>query len=170
MSVSAISTSSAWQQVSSATNQGSPRGGAMKSLVDSINNGDMTGARSAFDTLQKNRPGAGATSSSGTDATTGTSQRDQDIAALGKAIDSGDADAAKQALAKLRDDGKNAAGAAQGANGTQGAHYHHHGHKAQAAGGSSATSGSTQDTALTYSATASGTQTTAPGSTIDVSV
>ena len=173
MSVSAISTSSAWQQVSSTTNQGSPRGGAMKSLVDSINNGDMTGAKSAFDTLQKNRPGAGATSSTGTDATTGTSQRDQDIAALGKAIDSGDADAAKQALAKLRDDGKNAAGAAQGAQGTQGvqgAHHHHHGHKAQAAGGSQTTTGSTQDTALTYSASTSGTQTAAPGSTIDVSV
>jgi hypothetical protein len=173
MSVSAISTSSAWQQVSSATNQGSPRGGAMKSLVDSIDNGDMTGARSAFDALQKNRPGAGATSSSGPDKTAGTSQRDQDIAALGKAIDSGDADAAKQALAKLRDDGKNAAGAAQGAQGTQaaqGAHHHHHGHKTQAAGDSSATSGGTQDTALTYSAAAMGTQTAAPGSTIDVSV
>jgi hypothetical protein len=172
MSVSAISASSAYQQVSSTTNQGSPRGGAMKSLVDSINNGDMTGAKSAFDALQKNRPGAGAgtTSSSGTGATTGTSQRDQDIAALGKAIDSGDADAAKQALAKLRDDGKNAAGAAQGAQGAQGAHHHHHGHKAQATGTSSATSGSTQDTTLTYSASASGTQTAAPGSTIDVSV
>ena len=170
MSVSAISASSAYQQVSSTTSQGSPRGGAMKSLVDSINNGDMTGAKSAFDALQKNRPGAGTTSSTGTDATTGTSQRNQDIAALGKAIDSGDADAAKQALAKLHDDGKNAAGAPQGAQGTQGAHHHHHGHKAQAAGDSSATSGSTQDTALTYSAAAMGTQTAAPGSTIDVSV
>jgi hypothetical protein len=169
MSVSAISTSSAYQQVSSTTNQGSPRGGAMKSLIDSINSGDMSGAKSAFDTLQKNRPGAGATSSSGTDATTGTSQRDQDIAALGKAIDSGDADAAKQALAKLRDDGKNAAGAAQGPEGAQGAHHHHHGHKAQAAGGASATSTGTQDTALTYGASASNTQTAAPGSTIDVS-
>jgi hypothetical protein len=173
MSVSAISTSSAYQQVSSTTNQGSPRGGAMKSLVDSINNGDMTGAKSAFDALQKNRQGTGAASSSGAGATTGTSQRDQDIAALGKAIDSGDADAAKQALSKLRDDGKNAAGAAQGAQatqGTQGAHHHHHGHKAQGAGGSSTTSGSTQDTALTYSASSSATQTAAPGSTIDVSV
>jgi len=171
MSVSAISTSSAWQQVSSTTNQGSPRGGAMKSLVDSIDNGDMSGAKSAFDALQKNRPGAGAgaSSSTGTNATTGTSQRDQDIAALGKAIDSGDADAAKQALAKLRDDGKNAAGAAQGAQGAQGAH-HHHGHKAHAAGGSTTTTGSTQDSALTYSASASGTQTPAPGSTVDVSV
>ena len=170
MSVSAISTSSAWQQVSSTTNQGAPRGGAMKSLVDSIDNGDMTGARSAFDALQKNRPGAGATSSSGTDKTAGTSQRDQDIAALGKAIDSGDADAARQALSRLRDDGKNAAGAAQGAQGAQGAHHHHHGHKAQAAGGSSTTAGGTQDTALTYSASPAGTQTAAPGSTIDVSV
>jgi len=170
MSVSAISTSSAYQQVSSTTNQGSPRGGAMKSLVDSIDNGDMTGAKSAFDALQKNRPGASASSSTGTNATTGTSQRDQDIAALGKAIDSGDADAAKQALTRLRDDGKNAAGAAKGAQGAQGAHHHHHGHKAQAAGGSSATSGNAQDTALTYGASASGTQTPAPGSTVDVSV
>jgi len=170
MSVSAISTSSTYQQVSSATHQGSPPGGAMKSLVDSIDNGDMTGAKSAFDALQKNRQGAGATSSTGTNATTGTSQRDQDVAALGKAIDSGDADAAKQALAKLRDDGKNAAGAAQGAQGAQGAHHHHHGHKAQAAGSASATSGSTQDAPLTYGASASGAQTATPGSTIDVSV
>jgi hypothetical protein len=142
----------------------------MKSLVDSIANGDMTGAKSAFDALQKNRPGAGAPSSTGTDATTGTSQRGQDIAALGKAIDSGDADAAKQALAKLRDDGKNAAGAGQGAQGAQGAHHRHHGHKGQATGSSSTTSGSTQDALLTYGASASGTQTSAPGSTIDVSV
>jgi hypothetical protein len=170
MSVSAISTSPAWQQVSSTTNQGSPRGGAMNSLVDSIDNGDMTGAKSAFDALQKNRPGAAASTSTGTNATTGASPRDQDIAALGKAIDSGDADAAKQALAKLRDDGKNAAGAAQGASGAQGAHHRHHGHKAQAAGGSSGTSGSAQDSALTYGASASSTQTPAPGSTVDVSV
>ena len=134
----------------------------MKSLVDSIDNGDMTGAKSAFDALQKKRQGAGGASSTGAGSTGGTSQRDQYIAALGKAIDSGDADAAKQALAKLRDDGKNAAGAAGGAQAAQGAHHHHHGHKAQAAGGSAGTS-------LTYSATASGTQTAAPGSTIDVS-
>jgi hypothetical protein len=163
MSVSAISTGSAYQQMSSSPNQGATRGGAMKSLVDSIDNGDMSGAKSAFDALQKNRQGAGAASSTGTASTGGTSQRDQDIAALGKAIDSGDADTAKQALAKLRDDGKNAAGAAQGAQGAQGAHHHHHGHKAQTAGGSSGGS-------LTYSASAAGTQTAAPGSTIDVSV
>jgi hypothetical protein len=162
MSISAISTSPAYQQVSS-SNQGATRGGAMKSLVDSIDNGDMTGAKSAFDTLQKNRQGAGAASSAGGGSAGATSQRDQDIAALGKAIDSGDADAAKQALAKLRDDGKNAAGAAGGAQATQGAHHHRHGHRAQAAGGPSGTS-------PTYSASASGTQTAAPGSTIDVSV
>ena len=170
MSVSAISTSSAYQQVSSSSNQGASRGGAMKSLVDSIDNGDMTGAKSAFDALQKKRQGAGGASSTGAGSTGGTSQRDQYIAALGKAIDSGDADAAKQALAKLRDDGKNAASTAQGAQGAQGAHHHHRGHKAQAAGGSSATSGNAQDTALTYGASASGTQTPAPGSTVDVSV
>jgi hypothetical protein len=139
----------------------------MKSLVDSIGSGDLTGARAAFDALQKNRQGAASTTS-----TDGTSQRDQDIAAIGKALDSGDADAARQALAKLRDDGKQAAAArgTQGAQETQGTQHahHHHGHRAPAADGTSSSAG-TQTAALTYSASASTTPAAAPGSTIDVS-
>ena len=138
MTVSAVSTASVSPQPAS-------RGGAMKSLVDGINSGDLTSARAAFDTLQKNRQGAA-------DASGTTSQRDQDIAAIGKALDSGDADAAKQALAKLRDDRKDAGGAAQET-------HRHHGHRAQAGG----------DTALTYSASATTAPATAPGATIDVS-
>jgi hypothetical protein len=131
----------------------------MKSLVDGINSGDLTSAKAAFDALQKQRQGAGATSSS----SSGTSQRDQDIAAIGKALDSGDADAAKQALAKLQDDRKNAAGAGR----AQGAHAaHHHGHRMQSAGGPAA--GTAQDTPITYGASASTAQAAAPGSIIDV--
>jgi hypothetical protein len=171
MAVSPVSTSQTYQQTSSTTTDGMSRGRAMKALVDGINSGDLTSAKTAFDALEKDRQRGGAAASSTAGATTtGTSQRDQDIAALGKALDSGDADAAKQALAKLRDDGKNAAGASQGAQGAQGAHPHHHGHKSQAAGASSGTTGSTQDAALTYGASASGTQTATPGATIDVSV
>ena len=166
MAASAVSTSQTYQQTSSTTTDGMSRGRAMKALVDGINSGDLTSAKTAFDALEKGRQSGGAASSTA-GATTGTSQRDQDVAALGKALDSGDADAAKQALAKLRDDGKNAAGANKG---TQGAHPHHHGHKSQAGGASSSTSGSTQDAALTYGASASGTQTATPGATIDVSV
>ena len=51
MTVSAVSTNPAFAQ-------GTSRGGAMKSLVDGINNGDLTSAKAAFDTLQKNRQGA----------------------------------------------------------------------------------------------------------------
>ena len=138
MSVSAVSTTSVSPQPAS-------RGGAMKSLVDGINSGDLTSAKAAFDTLQKNRQGAA-------DAHGTTNQRDQDIAAIGKALDSGDADAAKQALAKLRDDRKDAGGAAPET-------HRHHGHRAQAGG----------DAALTYSASATATPATAPGATIDVS-
>ncbi|KGF82041.1 hypothetical protein IA69_08910 [Massilia sp. JS1662] len=125
--------------------QAASRGGAMKSLVDGINSGDLTSAKAAFDTLQKNRQGA--TNASGT-----SSQRDQDIAAIGKALDSGDADAAKQALAKLRDDRKDANGGAQET-------HHHRSHRTQASG----------DSSLTYSASATTAPTAAPGSTIDVS-
>ena len=138
MTVSAVSTASVSPQPAS-------RGGAMKSLVDGINSGDLTSARAAFDTLQKNRQGAA-------DASGTTSQRDQDIAAIGKALDSGDADAAKQALAKLRDDRKDAGAAAQET-------HRRHGHRAQGGG----------DTALTYSASATAAPATAPGATIDVS-
>ena len=132
----------------------------MKSLVDGINGGDLTSAKAAFDALQKQRQGTGAASSS----SSGTSQRDQDIAAIGKALDSGDADAAKQALAKLQDDRKNAAGAGR----AQGAHeaHHHHGHRMQSAGGPAA--GTAQDTPITYGASASTAQAAAPGSIIDV--
>jgi hypothetical protein len=151
MSVSAVSTTSAYQQTPAASNAGATRGGAMKSLVDGINSGDLASAKAAYDAMQKNRQGA-------TDAAGGTSQRDQDFAAIGKALASGDADAAKQALAKLRDDRKDAAGATQGAQGTHGAH-HHHGHRAKAS----------DATSLTYSASTSSTPTAAPGSTIDVS-
>jgi hypothetical protein len=143
MSVSAISTTSTYPQ-------GTSRGGALKSLVDGINNGDLTSAKAAFDTLQKNRQGAPA------DAAGATSQRDQDFAAIGKALDSGDADAAKQALAKLRDDRKDASGASGAAPATH--HQHHHGHRAQSADAAP----------LTYSPSASA-QAAAPGATIDVS-
>ena len=141
MTVSAVSTSTAYPQPASA----SSRGGAMKSLVDGINSGDLTSAKAAFDTLQKNRQGAAG--ASGT-----TSQRDEDIAAIGKALDSGDADAAKQALAKLRDDHKDAAGAAQGT-------HRRHEHRTQGGG----------DASLTYSASATTAPAAAPGATIDVS-
>ena len=168
MAVSAVSTSQTYQQTASTTTDGMSRGRAMKKLVDGIDSGDLTSAKTAFDALEKDHQRGGAAASSTTGATTtGTSQRDQDVAALGKALDSGDADAAKQALARLRDDGKNAAGASQGA---QGAHHHHHGDKSQAAGTASPTSGSTQDAALTYGASASGSQAATPGATIDVSV
>ncbi len=138
MAVSAVSSTSVPPQATS-------RGGAMKSLVDGINNGDLTSAKAAFDTLQKNRQGAA-------DASGTTSQRDQDIAAIGKALDSGDADAAKQALAKLRDDRKDASDGAQET-------HHHRSHRTQAGG----------DSSLTYSASATTAPTAAPGATIDVS-
>jgi hypothetical protein len=141
MSVSAISTTPTYPQ-------GTSRGGALKSLVDGINNGDLTSAKAAFDTLQKNRQGAPA------DAAGATSQRDQDFAAIGKALDSGDADAAKQALAKLRDDRKDASGAAPATH-----HQHHHGHRTQSAEGAP----------LTYSPSAAPAPAAAPGATIDVS-
>lgn len=163
MTVSAVSTSQTYHPTSSTTTDGMSRGRAMKALVDGINSGDLTSAKTAFDALEKDRQRGGAAASSTSGATTGTSQRDQDMAALGKALDSGDADAAKQALAKLRDDGKQTAGASQGA------HPHHHGHKAQVTGAVSTTAGNAQDAPLTYGASASGTQTPAPGATIDVS-
>lgn len=145
MSVSAVSTTSAYQQTASASNQGASRGGAMKSLVDGIESGDLTSAKAAFDTLQKNRQGA-------PEASGATGQRDDDIAAIGKALESGDADAAKQALARLRDDHKNAAGTTQET-------PHRHAQRKQA----------TDGTSLTYSASATATPTAAPGATIDVS-
>jgi len=167
MSVSAISSNPTYQPLSSTSNDGSARGGAMKSLVDGINSGDLSGAKAAFDALQKHRQGGAAASSSATGSATGTSQRDQDIAAIGKALDSGDADAAKQALAKLQEDRKNAAGASGATQGTHEAH-HHHGHRTQSAGGASASSGTAQAAPLTYGASASTAQTPAPGSTVDV--
>ncbi|MBK4736193.1 hypothetical protein [Noviherbaspirillum pedocola] len=176
MSISALSTSSAYQSPSSTTNQGSSRGSAMKSLVDSINSGDLTSAKAAFDALQKNKPGSSTSASTATSSTTsatGTSQRVQDMAAIGQALQSGDADAAKQALAKLQQDHKaaEANGPTHGAQGTQhvqGGH-HHHGHKTESAE-SSTSSSSTQDEMATYSASASTTQTSTTGSTINVSV
>jgi hypothetical protein len=173
MTVSAISTSTACQPLSPTNHQANQRGGAMKTLVDSINGGDLTRSKAAFDALQNNKPDASATSGIGDAAATpGTSQRDQDMAALGKALDSGDADAARQALARMQQDRKDAmqargqTGNANRAGQAQGTPGHpHHGHHARASSTSATTA---QDSALTYSASASTGQTSSPGSTVDV--
>lgn len=175
MSISGISTSSAYQQITSTSNQNSSRGSAMKSLLDSINTGDLTSAKTAFDALQKNQSGRSmsATATGTTSGTGGTSQRAQDMAALGQAIQSGDTDAAKQALTKLQQDHKTAEanGEAQGSQATKGAH-HHHGHKTEAshAFSSPPSTSSSVDSRATYSPTASTSQTAAPGSTINVAM
>ena len=86
---------------------------------------------------------AGATYQPPSSTSTDGSSRGNAMKALVDGINGGDAAAAKQALAKLRDDRTNAAGT---------------GGQAQGA----------QDASLTYSPSASTAQTTTPGSTIDV--
>jgi hypothetical protein len=152
----------------------------MKSLVDSINGGDLSSAKTAFDALQK-KPSSVSASSGASDATakTGTSQRDEEMAAIGKALDSGDADAAKQALAKMQQDRKDAmqarsqSGQTQDAQRSQGTHGHHkHAHHTESSTSDAGTTKSLSDTTnaenLTYSPSSSATQTSVVGSTINV--
>jgi hypothetical protein len=94
------------------------------SLVSSIKNGDLTGAQQAFAALSGTGSPASTTSAS-SDASTTTpgngNSPQNDLAAIGQALDKGDISGAQQALAKLFADR------------TGGGHHHHHGGGAPAA-------------------------------------
>ena len=103
-------------------------------LASALNAGDLSSAQNAFAALQSLQPGrfGGASSSttSGAQSASGASPISTDIAALSKALQSGDLSAAQTAFKKVQQD-------------MSGAHRgHHHHHPKQATSQDSTTSAS----------------------------
>ena len=102
-------------------------------LKQSLGNGDLSGAQQAFSQLQQSLPNPPTGGSQGTNGNQSPgSQIQQDFAAVGQALQSGDVSGAQAAFAKFEQD-------------VQSAHHgHHHHHRAQGAGGDQDQSGANQ--------------------------
>ena len=122
MSISGITSSSYYQ--SNLQSPSLPKASNFKSLVQSLQNGDLSGAQQAYAALQQFF--STSTSSTSASPTGQTSPISADFQTLGKALQSGDLSSAQQALAKLQQDGQSAIQA-------HGGHHHHH-HAAGAGG------------------------------------
>jgi hypothetical protein len=79
-------------------------------LQNSLSQGDLTGAQSAFQALQTVLQNS---ATAGGSALTNNSQLSKDLAALGSAISSGDVSSSQSAFATVLGDLKNSASAAQ---------------------------------------------------------
>jgi hypothetical protein len=140
MSTSAISSTST-QPYSSTSGNGTNFRQDMKSLENSLLNGDLSGAQSAFAALQQlvtsAQSTASTTTSTASTSTTPTSvvsqlgqsssTLGQDMQALSSALSSGNVSSAQSAFAKLQQDMHAAfqANAGQHAHGHGGGHHHH---------------------------------------------
>lgn len=101
-------------------------------LSSALNSGDLQGAQKAFaalqqdkQSIQQSRGAQGADQdgdNDGSKASSGASQRDQDMTALGNALNSGDLKAAQQAFSNLQQDMQ-----------ASRAKHHHHGGNTQSA-------------------------------------
>jgi hypothetical protein len=163
LSISSVSFSSNLSQTSSqsSTNQVQQ---SFKQLANSLQSGDLAGAQKAFATLQTLlQTQAASQSSSAPPASTQNSPVQNDFAALGQALSSGDLTSAQSDFSKLQSDLKTAS--QSGASGSaHGAGSAHHGHRHRHASGAS-----DSDSTDTNSSTAStATSTPDTGSTISV--
>jgi len=155
VSVSAVSSNSSLSQTdsSSVLNQLKQD---FKQLANALQSGNLTGAQKAFKALQQLVQGSqsGSQSSGGQPATTGNNPLQNDFAALGQALSSGNLSAAQSAFSQLQTDMQ--AADANGASGAKSAHHgHHHHHVSSASDSDSSTAGSTASTSSTGSQSAS---------------
>lgn len=104
MSTSAISAASLSQYVLSSSSATQMQQ-ALQSLKNALTSGDLDGAKSAFQTVQKLNDGATAASGS---AGSSSSQFSTDLAAVGSALTSGDLSTAQSAFATVQSDLNNA--------------------------------------------------------------
>ncbi|MGA8541247.1 MAG: hypothetical protein WB566_17220 [Terriglobales bacterium] len=103
MAVSSISAASLSQFVLSSSNSSQIQQ-SLKSLQNSLASGDLNGAKSAFQTLQKLNQSLETASGS---SATSSSQLTTDLTTLGSALSSGDLSTAKTAFATVQSDLKN---------------------------------------------------------------
>jgi hypothetical protein len=97
--------------------QGPSNNGAasFKALATALQNGDLSGAQTAFAALQKNRPQRPASAQD----KEGTNPVEQDFNTLQTALQKGDLSAAQQAFSSIQQDFQKMGGAR--------GHHHHHG-------------------------------------------
>jgi hypothetical protein len=134
-----------------------------KQLANALQSGNLTGAQQAFKALQQLQQSnqSGGQSSNGQQSSTGNNPIQNDFAALGQALSSGNLSAAQSDFSQLKTD-MQAAGAS-GASGAQSAHRgHHHRHA------SSASDSDSDSAASTASTTSASSQSGSTGSTISV--
>jgi len=127
----------------SATNHRNSFRTDFSALASALNAGDLSGAQSAFSALQSLQPGRFGSSSApgGATSANGASPISTDIAALSKALQSGDLTGAQAAFKKVQQDMGSA----------QRGHHHHHKHDSgQSSSPSASTTGldPTQDPLL----------------------
>jgi hypothetical protein len=108
MSVGSISAASLSQDVLLSSN--STQQQALQTIQNSLASGDLSGAQSAFQTLQSVLQSSATTSGS---SLSSNSQLSTDLSALGSALSSGDLSTAQSAFATVLGDIKNSASPAQ---------------------------------------------------------
>jgi hypothetical protein len=151
MSVSAVSSSSSVTQTDSRSlvNQFKQD---FKQLASSLQSGDLTGAQQAYAALQQLQQSnqSGGQSSNGQQASSTNNPIQNDFAALGSALQSGDLSSAQSAFSQLQTDMK--AAVQNGSSGAvQSAHHGHHHRHVSSASDSDSDSGATGQTATTGS-------------------
>jgi DNA-binding FadR family transcriptional regulator len=125
-----------------------------KQLASALQNGDLTGAQQAYTALQQLQQSSQSSSQSpsGQPASSSGNPIQNDFAALGQALQSGDLNAAQSAFSQLQSDMK--AASQNGASGAvQSAHHghHHHRHASSASDSTSSTSDTASQSAPTGS-------------------
>jgi len=136
-----------------------------KQLASALQSGDLTGAQKAYAALQQlqqsNQPGG--QSSNGQPASSSNNPLQNDFAALGQALSSGDLSTAQSAFSQLQSDMK--AAFQNGASGAvQSAHHGHHHHRHVSSASDSDSSTADQ----TASASGDGSPSASTGSTFSI--
>jgi hypothetical protein len=129
MTISGISPSYNTYQTGSAQNNFQQMRQDFKDLASTLQSGDLSGAQNAYAALQQIMQTAQSSnqnpSQNNSNSNNAQSQFSTDLAAIGKALQSGDLKSAQDAFAKLQQDMKAAGG---------GHHHHHHAQGAEGAG------------------------------------
>jgi len=128
-------------------------------LKTSLTSGDLAGAQQAFATLQQDMQDIGqaqnSQQSAAATATAASGPLDNDLAAIGNALQKGDLNGAQTAFATLQKDMQQMR-QTQGGQQTQGAHHHHHHHHGGAQNAQNTTSNPFSDLAAISSALQNG--------------
>jgi hypothetical protein len=154
MSISGVSSTSGLSQTDSQSSVNQLRQ-TFKQLASSLQSGDLSGAQKAFSALETLLQSNQSTSPSSTvqPASTTPTPVQNDLAALGQALSSGDLSTAQSTFAQLQKDLQPAT--QTGASGKSVGSAHRHGHHHRSAGSDSDSSSTTASTTASTTSTSS---------------